>query len=104
MAAFIQRFAKDRTGPDRGPDVRRDQWRNKGDRHPTGHGFHQHRHDPEATKYGTPDHVLRRRAAEAPVHRRLAKALTIARDLMVFVFAIAIALAGLFAAIIMPPI
>jgi len=100
MAAFIPRFAKDRIWPDRAADLRRDHWRNNGDRAPTGHGFHQHRHDPEVTKYAAP----RRRAAEAPVHRRLAKAFAIARYLAVFVFAAGIALAGLIAAIITPPI
>lgn len=104
MAAFIQRFAKDRLWPDRATGFRRDHWRSNGDRLPNGHGFHPHRHDAEITKHGAPDLVLRRRASAAPVRRPRAQAFVIARDLAVFAFAIAIALAGLVAAIITPPI
>jgi len=104
MAALIPRFAKNRIVTDRSADLRRDHWRTNGDRHPTGHGFHQHRQGPEITKHGVPGVVLRQPAAAASVHRPLATGFAIARDLMVFVFAIAIALAGLVAAVITPPI
>lgn len=104
MAAFIPRFAKDRSLSDRGADVRRDQGRSHGDRYPTGHGFHQHRPRPEIAKHAAPAVVFRRPAAAAQVHRPLANAIAIVRDLVVFTFAVAIALAGLIAAIITPPI
>ena len=103
MAALIPQFAKDRIWPDRGADFRRD-WRSNGDRHPTGHGFHQHRQRTEVTKYGAPAVVSRRRTAAAPAHRRVVKTFAVALELVVFTCAIGIALAGLFEAIITPPI
>jgi hypothetical protein len=104
MAAFIQEFAKDRAAPDRAPDCRRDHWRSNDDRHPTGHGFHPHRQIPEITKHGAAGVVLRRPAVAAPVHRWVAEGFATALGFVGFGLATAIALMGLVAAIITPPI
>ena len=104
MAAFIPRLAKTRTSPDRAADFRRDPWRSHGDRHPTTYGLQQYRPGVEIAKYGAPGVVVRRRAADTPVHRRMAKAFVVVLNLTVFVCAAGIALAGLIAAIITPPI
>ncbi len=103
MAAFIPAFAKKRIWPDRAADFRRD-WRSNGDRHSTGHGYHQYRPRPEVTKHGAQGVALRRPAVAAPAQWRLTKSFALARDLVVFTAAIGIALAGLVSAIITPPI
>lgn len=104
MAAFIPRLAETRTSPDRAADFRRDAWRSHGDRHPTTYGFHQYRPGLEIAKYGAPGLVVPQRAAGTPVHRRMAKVFAVVLNLTVFVCAAGIALAGLIAAIITPPI
>ena len=102
MAAFILRFAKDRVSPDRDADFRRDHRRTNGDRYPAGHSFHQHRTLPEVSK--SSGYVLAGRAAAIPVRPRASSAFANARDVLVFIFAIAVALGGLTAVIITPPI
>lgn len=104
MTAFILRFAKERVSPDREADFRRDHRRTNGDRYPAGHSFHQHRTLPEVSKSGPSGYVLRGRAAAMPVRPRASSAFANARDVLVFIFAIAVALGGLTAVIITPPI
>lgn len=111
MAASIASIAKDgfrryrdQIWPDRAADFRRDPSRGNGDRHQIGHGFHPHRQRPEVSKRGLSGLVSGQRDATARLHPWPSAGLAVARDVVVFMLAIALALAGLITVIITPPI
>ncbi|MDE2477131.1 MAG: hypothetical protein KGO48_18900 [Alphaproteobacteria bacterium] len=111
MAASIASIAKDgfrryrdQVWPDRAADSRRDHSRGNGDRHQTGHSFRPYRQLPKSTELGPKGLAVGGGAAAAPLHRWPVPSLAMLRDVVVFGFAIGLALAGLITVIITPPI
>jgi hypothetical protein len=111
VAASIASIAKDgfrryrdQIWPDRAANFRRDHSRGNGDRHQIGHSFHPHRQRPEVGKQGPTSVVTGPLAAAARLHPWPSPGIAIARDVVVVMFAIALALAGLITVIITPPI
>lgn len=112
MAAFISRLVRDRSTSehqqrwqDRGADFGRDHRRGDGDRYQFDHSFRQHRQRPDATKHSPLRFFFRRPgSATLPLQSRPAAGFAIAPDLVAFVLLATLAVAGLVAAVITPPI